>query len=225
MNGIGTLNESTLHDEIKQLYLSDQFTSEVLYQGYYIDLYSESRLIEIQTQGFSSIRKKLEVLLKSRKVTLVYPLIVEKTIRVLNKTGKKILYERRSPKRGTLLHVCDEIMYIPSLLKHRNLIFEVLLVDVVEIRIDDGRGSWRRKGVSIVDRRLTNIHRKRHIFKKPSDFRAFLPPGITGEFSSRLLRQEYGVSIRSVNKLLYVLSHIGAITFMRFEGNLKIYAL
>jgi len=223
VNHIGTLNESSMHEDLKHLYQTDEFTPEVIFEGYHIDLYSDSRLIEIQTQNFGAMKEKLKKLLLLRSVLLVSPLIIEKIITVMDKKGKKIVHTRRSPKRGKLLDIVDEAIFIPQLLSHPNLTLEVVPIDVLEIRKDDGKGSWRRKGVSIKDRTVSKVYATRYQFNAPADYLALLPKQVDNDFSSRSLRVDFDVPARQVNKLLYVLLHVGAITHLRNEGNLKIY--
>ena len=222
MSGIGLYNETSLHNAIKEIYAKGMYPTEVECDGYVIDVIVENELIEIQTRSYSSIKTKLATLLKNHKIRLVYPLIVEKHIRVLDKMGKKILHERRSPKRGRRLDVLNELIYIPHLLSHKNFTLDVLSVNVLETRCDDGKGSWRRKGVRIAGRELTNII-KTETFTDLESFRSLLPLNLSNEFSSRSLKEDHGVSPRIVNKMLYVLDRSGAIQKIRKDGNLHIY--
>jgi hypothetical protein len=64
---------------------------------------------------------------------------------------------RKSPRRGKLEDLFLELVRIPHLINHPNLTLEVLLIREEEIRHADGKGSWRRRGVSIIDHRLLEI--------------------------------------------------------------------
>ena len=55
---------------------------------------------------------------------------------------------------------------MPSLLTHPNLRLEVLLVVEEEVRLCGWAGSWRRNGVSIIDRRLMDVVESR-VFSSP----------------------------------------------------------
>jgi len=98
--------------------------------------------------------------------------------------GKTILLRRKSPKKGRLEDLFSKLVYIPTLVKSRNFSLEVLLIHCEETLINDGQGSWRRKGWSIYDRRLLDIV-SRVVFSSPSDFHALLPATLSKIFTSR----------------------------------------
>jgi len=54
---IGTLNEKSLHADLKKWYTQPGDQLEVPLDGYYIDIVRDDMLIEIQTRNFSSIKK------------------------------------------------------------------------------------------------------------------------------------------------------------------------
>ncbi|MCA9391951.1 hypothetical protein KC614_01975 [candidate division WWE3 bacterium] len=223
MNVIGTLNENSLHDQIKSIYATGKAHTEVPLEGYHIDVIKGKRLIEIQTRSFTSIKKKLAKLLETHKVTLVYPLIVEKTIIVYDKKQKMITSKRRSPKKANIFNIFDELVYIPHLINHKNLTFDVIHVKVNEIRISDGKGSWRRKGVSLVDKELTEVV-GHTIFRKPTDFLSLLPKKLPKEFSTKDLKKG-GIKQRQIYEITYVFKNAGLIELVRKEGNLQIFKI
>ncbi len=65
---------------------------------------------------------------------------------------------------------------IPLLIGEPNLTLEAAFVAEEEIRCRDGQGSWRRRGVSIVDRRLCAVVERRQFSAKGGDYLAVLPP-------------------------------------------------
>ena len=76
--GIGTLNEKPLHAALKRWVAEPNDRFEVPLDGYFIDVVRDDLLIEIQTGGFSSLKKKLRHLTKKHAVQLVYPIPAEK---------------------------------------------------------------------------------------------------------------------------------------------------
>ena len=51
---------------------------------------------------------------------------------------------RRSPKRGTVEHLFEELVYLPDLLARRRFELEVLLTEEEEVRRQDGTArAWR----------------------------------------------------------------------------------
>ena len=72
---IGTLNEGSLHADLKQHYLEPGDVSEAPLNGFVVDLLrtqnKQNIIIEIQTTSFASMRKKLNALLDTYKIIIV----------------------------------------------------------------------------------------------------------------------------------------------------------
>jgi len=71
ISGIGTLNESSLHAQLKELLMADGDEFEVDLDGFVIDIRRTDLLIEIQTSGFGSMGRKLDRLLSDHRMLLV----------------------------------------------------------------------------------------------------------------------------------------------------------
>ena len=69
--GIGTLGEKTLHAVLKYGYEPQEENHETKIGGYVADIVGENGIIEIQTQGFDRLRKKLSAFLEVCDVTAV----------------------------------------------------------------------------------------------------------------------------------------------------------
>ena len=157
-NGIGTQNERSLHAAIKQWYAQPDDRLEVKVKGAIIDILRGSLAIEIQTRSFYSIRTKLSRLLDKYPVLLVYPVARLKWITRLDSDRETILSKRKSPKTGTVYDLFPELLTMPKFINHPGFSIEVLIIEEEEVRCVDGKGSWRRKGVSILDRRLLTVY-------------------------------------------------------------------
>ncbi len=72
MSGIGTLNEKPLHAALKEWYALPGDRFEVSVDGYVIDIVRDDRLLEIQTGTFSSLKSKLNTLVRTHRVRLIY---------------------------------------------------------------------------------------------------------------------------------------------------------
>ncbi len=186
---IGGLNEKSLHRQLKLLYSTPGSLVEEKVSGYVVDVAAPEGIVEIQTGGFSGMRRKLTALLEEHPVRLVHPVAVETTISLYDEDGGKLKSSRRSPKRGCPALAAAELLYLAELLSHPNLTVEILMVKQEEIRRDDGRGSWRRKGVSIEDRRLIEVT-ERHLFESPRDYLGLLPEGLPSPFGNREVAEE-----------------------------------
>ncbi|MBN2325253.1 MAG: hypothetical protein JXQ30_16100 [Spirochaetes bacterium] len=222
--GIGELNEYSIHSELKSRYGGEDATYEGVVDGYVVDVVREGLLIEIQTSNFSQIRGKLTGLLKGHRVTLVYPLAVEKHILVYDEHMQNLLYRRRSPKRGTPYHIFEEVIYILPLLLEPDFTLEVLFTREEEIRCKDGLGSWRRKGVSIHDRRLLEIVGTR-IFSGREDYRALLPESLPDFFTNRNLSNIIGLPRAKAGKITYCMTRLGILRVKGKKGNANVFAV
>jgi hypothetical protein len=133
-------------------------------------------------------------------------------------SGKKILGRRKSPKVGRLSDIFAELVGIPDLINHENLALEIVLIREEEIRHADGRGSWRRRGQSIQDRRLLQVVEVVTIERK-EDFLRFLPDGLEQPFSNQSLKERSGGSIHAVRQMTYCLKKMGVIQQVGKNGN------
>ncbi|MBN1785060.1 MAG: hypothetical protein JW815_04930, partial [Candidatus Bathyarchaeota archaeon] len=112
---------------------------------------------------------------------------------------------------GKLTDLFYELVHAPSLIKDRNFSLEVLLIEEEEVRCNDGRGSWRRRGVSVKDRKLLNVFDK-IAFEDHQDFLKFLPPELDGLFTNKLLASKMGISVVLAQKITYCLRKMGIIS-------------
>jgi hypothetical protein len=205
------MTEYTLHSEIKRWYMGSGDELEVKVDDFIIDVLRDNLLIEIQTGNFSAIKKKLnKLLLNSNQVRLVYPIAQLKWIVHVSRSGE-FVRRRKSPKKGKVTDLFYELVHAPSLIKDKNFSLEVLLIEEEEIRCSDGRGSWRRRGASVKDRKLLKIF-DRIVFEDSNDFLEFLPEELNDHFTNKVLAQKLGVSVRLAQKITYCLRKMDAIS-------------
>ncbi len=215
---IGTLQERSLHATLKELYTTGDSRTEVSVDGFVVDVVRNGVLIEIQTRNFAAIKNKLRALLKDYQVRLVYPLPKKKWIVKETPNGSKQLSRRTSPKRCGFEDVFDELVRIPKLIAHSNFAIEVLLIEEEEIRRQDGKGSWRRRGWSIVDRKLLEVLDRR-LYEGPSDFLHFIPDSLEKPFRNSDLVEALGISRRLGQRLTYCLRKMNALKTVGKKGN------
>jgi hypothetical protein len=221
--GIGIRNESSLHKAIKTWYsnVGDRF--EVKLGGSVIDIVRGEQLIEIQTRNFNAISKKLSRLLNNYKIVLVYPISVEKWITTTNDSGE-IIRRRKSPQTGRLIDIFKELVSCPNLINDKNFTLEVLMTNQEELRCIDGKGSWRRKGISIIDRNLISVIDSVK-FKDKEDFLMFLPDNLEKEFTNKQLAHCLEVPIEKVRKATYCLKKMGLIREISKKRNELIFTI
>ncbi|MFZ6027857.1 MAG: hypothetical protein ACOYYS_09090 [Chloroflexota bacterium] len=223
---IGTLQESSLHAALKDWYAQPGDDFEVQRRGYWVDIVRGATadvpeiLIEIQTGNFAAMKRKLVCLLDAYTVRVVYPLVAEKYIvRIASKAGQvERLSRRKSSKRGHLVDLFAELVRIPQLVCSPNFSLEVLFVRIEEFWLDDGKGSWRRKGVSIFDRKLMDVLQRR-VFSAPQDYLSLLPSDLPQPFTVKDLAACLGRPRWLAGRMAYALREMGCLQVAGKRGN------
>jgi hypothetical protein len=224
-NGIGVYAESSLHASLKLFVAEPGDRFEVRVAGKVADILRTSGdIAEIQTQAFGKLKSKLTAFCPEHRVNVVYPIAIERIIFTLDPKTGDVLSKRKSPKRGKIEDVFEELVYYPDILSVSGVSLEILLVHLEEVRIKDGRGSWRRKGVSIHDKRLVDVEERR-ILKKPADILSLLPAELPNEFTSADIAEILGRNRRFGGAVAYVLSHSGLSDAAGKRGRLILYRL
>lgn len=192
--------------------------------GYVIDLVRGDLLIEVQTRGFSSIKRKVEALLDlGHRVRILHPIASERTIVRLDPEGA-ILSRRRSPRHGDIRDVFSELVGIAELLARPRLEIEVVLVTEEEYRRHSSDGPWRRKGWMVVERRLVEIVETVN-FHGGEDLARLLPPDLPEAFTTADLAVQTGCPQRTAQQMAYCLRKVGAIDRVGKVGNAVTYRL
>ena len=221
---IGTRSESSLHRDLKFRYCGSEGQTEVEVGSYVADgLNSEGEYIEVQTGNFGALKKKVADIALLGKVRIIYPVIVNKYLELCNARGK-CLSRRKSPRHAVIWDIFNQLIHAPRLPLIKGLILELALVDICEHRVQDGKGSWRRKGISIKDRSLLNVHERIEL-QKPSDYLCFVPFNRNELFGSALLSERAGISVNLARKTLYVLEKTGMVRRTGKQGNAYMYRI
>lgn len=209
LRAIGSLNEKPLHAALKQWYAGPGDRFEVPVDGFFIDLVKDDVLVEIQTKNFASITPKLMRLTADHKVRLIHPIAREKWI-VKDGANADTNPRRKSPKRGRIEQVFEELVSFPKLLTHPNFSLLAVLIREEELRRHDARRGWRRKGWITHERRLIDVVDQR-LFESPVDMAALVPAGLSNPFTTRELAAGLGASLSLAQKMAYCLREMGAI--------------
>jgi hypothetical protein len=219
---IGSLNEKPLHASLKEWYARPADRFEVSVDGYVIDIVRDDLLIEIQTRNFTAIKRKLVGLTAHHRVQLMYPIAQEKWIIKLAKDGEGQDSRRKSPKRGKLHQVFEELVSFPKLLSNPNFSLLVLLVHEEEVRRHDARRGWRRKGWVTQERRLLDVVDQR-LFETPEDMSALIPSELAEPFTTSDLAVAIGRPRWLAQKMAYCLREMDAIAHVGKRGNAILY--
>ncbi|MCP3853787.1 MAG: hypothetical protein GY698_03500 [Actinomycetia bacterium] len=202
---IGTLNEGSLHAGLKEWLWEPGDQLEVPMGEFVIDVVRGNLLIEVQTGSFAAMGRKLDHLLEHHPIRLVHPVAVESWL------IREGMSDRRSPKKGDVYSIFDELVSIPTLLDHPNLEIDLVLVIEEQIRapgaeLRRGRGGWH-----IVDRRLREVI-EIHRFATPTDIDALVPDVLDEGFTTSDIARACAISRDRAQRVAYTLRAMG-----RFE--------
>jgi hypothetical protein len=223
-NGIGTRRESSLHKALKFRYSGAKGETETLAEGFVCDGRAEDgEFIEVQTGSFGPLKEKIKALTKIGKVRIIHPIAVQKHIELQDTRGR-LIHRRKSPRKNSVWRLFEALLYAPELPLLPNLTVEIALVDILERRTDDGRGSWRRKGVSITDKTLSAWHES-IVLSTPEDYYRFVPFGKKDNFTVKNLAEKTGIDTTLARKCLYVLSKLGLVKRHGKEGHAYVYRI
>ena len=215
-------NESSLHRTLKFRYAGPGGETEVETGEYVADgIREDGEYIEVQTGSFAPLRKKVKELASDGRVRIIHPIAVSKKIEVYGEDGS-LLYRRKSPVKGCPWDFFDALLHAPELPLIRGVTFEIVMADITEKRVKDGKGSWRRKGVSIKDRELSAWHES-ILLKKPADYLRFVPFKKSEEFTVSQLAERAQIDKWRAGKALYVLTKMKIVKKTGKKGSAWVY--
>lgn len=176
-HGFGTLQEKTVHAVMKLYYEPDMDYHEVPIEGYIADIYTGSRIIEIQNGNFNRLRDKLKVFLPLYPVMVVFPIPHFRWLIYMDEESGELSAKRKSPITGSIYSAFPELYKIKDSLMHPNLSFAFPLVDMDEYRLLPKSGNGRKRGGkrgNRYDRMPLSIYDEIHI-ERPEDFVQIIP--------------------------------------------------
>lgn len=223
--GINLYAEYSLHAQMKAALAGPGDRLEALVLGKVVDLVrADGELVEVQTGSLGKIVPKVLALAAAgHRVRVVHPVALETTIRRLDPVTGELVSSRRSPKRGDLLSLFDELVRASALVAAPRVTVELVFVRAVIVRVRDGTGSWRRRGDRTEDRLLEELVGSRS-FRTRSDWLRLIPAGLAPPWSSESLGEALGVEPHRARKLLYVFTRAGLLVEAGREGRRKLYA-
>ena len=216
--------ETTLHQQLKELYAPDESSREVAVNGYRIDAVSDDQLIEIQCASLSAIRDKIRRLVESHDVVVVKPLYARKRIVKRSRKRGKIESKRFSPARQSLHHLTLELVHFINVFPHPRLALEVLLIEVEEDRLPPLRRRRTRKPYRVEDRRLIEVVDRLQL-RTAEDLLTLLPQNLPETFSTADIATCAGIPRWQAQKLTYCLRNTGVLETAGKSGNSILYRL
>lgn len=236
--GIGTYKEKRLHALLKDFYMPPNARQEVrlddaLLTSRYADLTDaatrrardryvadvltdEGEIIEIQTGGFFPLVKKLHFYLCATDldVTVVHPLPAAKYLRWMDPKTGEISAAHKSPKKGSVKDVAKELYWLLPYLAEPRLKLVIALIDVEEIRLQNGWGNSGKRGSERYDRFPLALQ-KEIVFECPEDYAAvFLPPPeeLPAPFTAAEYARATGIRGKATYSLLHILTDLHFLT-------------
>lgn len=173
-HGFGTLQEKTVHAVMKLYYEPDIDYHEVPIEGYIADIYTGSRIIEIQNGNFNRLRDKLNAFLPLYPVMVVLPIPHYKWVIYMDEESGELSGKRKSPITGSIYSAFPELYKIKSFLTHPNLSFAFPLIDMDEYRLLQSRGKGKRRKGSRYDRMPLTLYDE-ILLERPEDFIQVIP--------------------------------------------------
>jgi hypothetical protein len=227
-NNIGVLRESSLHKYLKYQYSGIAGKTEIAVGDYVCDGQTKSgELIEVQTGSFGPLKEKIKNLSIENKIRIIYPIIKRKYIETYDANGIQ-LRKRKSPLKGTVWDLFNALIYAPELAQTPGVIIELAFLDIVEKRKDDGKGTWRRKFISIEDK-TPYIYENRAtgyesiVLRNINDYHQFLPFENEDNFTTNDLAERSKISLALARKCLYVLFKLGLVERIGKKKNAHVY--
>lgn len=177
--GIGTLNERTLHSVLKHWLQPDPTCHEISLGRSVADIFDGETVTEVQTGSLFPLRKKLPELLMQWPVTVVCPLPRRKWICWIDPATGERSEPRRSPRTGSPADLLPELLWVretltPGAFPH-SLTLRILLIDVMEYRLQDGWGNGGKRGSHRADR-LPLVIGEERLVRTPAEGAALCPP-------------------------------------------------
>ena len=221
-NGIGTLQEKTIHSVLKYYYAPNPDYHEVKIGPFVADICIDGELFEVQTRNFNKMREKLSYFLQEYDVTIIYPVAHTKWLSWLDMETGELSPKRKSPKTGTLYQIVPELYRIKMFINNPKLHFIISLIDVEETRYLNGWSKNKKKGSSRMDGIPVGIFDEIRI-DTLSDYNKFLPDILPESFTSGDLRKAAKISQKTASTLLNILSEIQIVERIGKKGRSYLY--
>lgn len=221
-NGIGTLQEKTVHAVLKNFYEPDPAHQEIPVEQFVADILRDDEIIEIQTRGFDKMRRKLDTFLLYYPVTIVYPILYTKWLYWIDEATGELSKRRKSPKTGTIYDAIPELYKIRQYLPNHNLHLCLTLIDAEEYRLLNGWSENKKKGSTRYDRIPKNIVDE-YFIGTTADYSIFLPEELPVQFTSSDLAKTAHIHRSYAQTTLNILHYLGIVERLGKQGRCYLY--
>lgn len=223
-DGIGLLGEKWQHQIIKRYLTEDPAEHEVGLPGtrFVSDVRVGNAIYEVQTGSFAPMRKKLERYFAdpALTVTVVHPFPAVRYLSWMDpKTGEIGKARRTAGKRDPLL-LLPELYPLLSLLPNLaagRLKFRLLMLEVRDFKLLDGRTQDRKRGASRLERIPTGLLGEQD-FASPDDFAALLPTDLPSPLTVAEFSRATGIRGLDAYSAVRVLAALGIFSECEKKG-------
>jgi len=205
--------ETSLHQQLKEQYLTSSSKSEQQLGRYRIDVISGDTLIEIQCSGLAAIRDKVKDLTPDWPLRVVKPIVHRRT--VISKKWSRVTGKRVSKSVGSWIDLFDELIHFVTAFPRPNLTLEAVLVDIEEIRRPSRK---RHREYRVEDRHLLEVVDRLEL-STPLDLYRLLPTPIPEEFTTKTLADNLQCPRWLAQKIAYCLRETSAALPVGKQGN------
>lgn len=221
---IGLLKEHTLHRVMKFYLCSDEKYHEIKIGKLYADVLINDCIYEVQTKAFNLMRNKLDLFLPSYNVTIVYPIAYRKNIYMTNSFGE-VVSVKKSPKKGQVLDIFFELYKIKNYLKHDNLHFKIIMLNMDEYRVYTDKVRWHSKGYER-ENQIPNEIVEIYDINKSTDFiDILLSYNLPSTFDSKMFSKITKLTMNRASTALNVLTYLEVVCRIGKQGNSYIYKI
>ena len=210
---IGTYNEKRIHRILKRLVCPDAGCYEQKIGRYVADVLTDGHVTEIQTSSFRPLQGKIEYYLSQTdlSVTVLRPVICEKTVIRMDKETGEIISQKRSPKHERDTDVLCDLYYLSPFLGDPRFCIKLLHITAEEYRFSE-RVRYRRSGAFDNDLRPTSLVGYTKI-SSVRDVRDILPVALTEKaFTSAEFARLTGLRGRRLSMAISLLTSLGILT-------------
>lgn len=220
--GIGTLQEKTVHAVLKDYYAPDAGMQEIPVEGCVADIYTGNEIIEIQTGNFDKLRGKLDRFLPVCPVTVVYPIAHVKWLIWIDEESGELSARRKSPLKGSAYLAFKELYKIKGYLKSGNLHLKLVLIDMEEYKILDGWSRDRKKGASRYDRIPLELVEE-VCLDCPQDYMQLVPYELEEPFTVKEFAKHVHIRAQLGQVVLHILNELEIVERVGKRGRAYLY--
>ncbi len=216
---IGTLNEKTIHNTLKNYY-SEEISHEAKIGDFYADAICENGIVEVQTANFLRLKSKLSKMLRACHVTVVYPFErIVHNYSINEQTGEIISSSTITNNSYSKFFL--ELYRIKAFLTNPNLTICIAQLEInKKIYYKDNR-RIRYKGIPKDKMPIRYIKEIRLDSKE--DYMQFIPDGLPVQFTKKDLGKLCKATDPSI--MLEILEYVGAVKRVGKKGSATLYSV